>query len=228
MMTVERGASERLSVNLWRRLRSAHALTLRRPEINPTPAKGQSRRRIFSLDLAQYKIEFATPARTAFDANTSAVSDHNFARNRQTQSGSGLPLARHTIKAVKDPALEFFRNAWPLINYAELDREISVMRSAQQDLAAGRRVLQRIGDEIGEDVSNPLAVHPHARQVWFDGAIQLQPFPDNRFAHFLSKRMHQVGWSNLLRAQFGLSKDRPNCARSRLLQPTWCIRLLRK
>jgi len=82
MMTVERGASEREPVATTSVCARSDALTLRRHEINPARAKDQSRRRIFSLDVAQYKVEFATPARPAFDPNTPAVSDHNFPGNR--------------------------------------------------------------------------------------------------------------------------------------------------
>src|SRR5260221_8537301 len=85
--------------------------------------------------------------------NATAVSCHDFARNRQPQTPSVTVASRQTKEAFEYLALKFLGNTGTVIRHGETYETLPRFRR-HDDGISKFRVLGRIGDQVGENMMN--------------------------------------------------------------------------
>src|SRR5262249_43977064 len=117
------------------------------------------------------KRKRAAASGTAFHPDLSPVHLHERFRDRQPQAGAARflpPRGGDLVKLVED-LLRFLRGyAGTRIGYRDLDPAVSVPRDRHRDFAFGGRELERVADQIHEDLNDLIAVgpgrHPRIRE----------------------------------------------------------------
>ena len=133
--------------------------------------------------------------------NRAAVQFDQIANQGQADAHAAFgPLQRGMglYKQIEHRLQHVLRNAFPRIAHTDLDR-VSVRLHAQRDLAARRRVLGRIGQQVSQDLQQPRGVPRDVQGLLGKLDRQLMPTVGDQRPHLLHRvQDHGPQFANVL------------------------------
>ena len=145
----------------------------------------------FAPSPRQQKVKIRARAGFARASDAAAVRHDDLTRDRETETGAALGLARGTIKPVKYPRDALRRDARPLIPYRKSHEPQRRARRGERDHAAGRRELRRVGEQVDKHVTDADGVHRQPAEPGFALHLEFRAGPRDKPACFVGDLLQQ-------------------------------------